>query len=135
MEPVYPSLGTRIQALFIDGVLIIVLMFVFSAFLPDEAPAWVRIALFLGLWLVYEPVCTAFGCTLGSYMKNIRVRQNDDETRKIGLLQAYIRYAVKTCLGWFSFFTIHSNPRRRAIHDLAAGSVMVIKDSKLANEF
>ena len=36
-----------------------------------------------------------------------------------------IRYPVKLLLGWISFLTINSNPKRRAIHDLASGSVMI----------
>jgi uncharacterized RDD family membrane protein YckC len=65
------------------------------------------------------------GCTLGNYIKGIRVRQISDTSKKINLIQALIRYPVKVMLGWFSFLTIGSNSKRRAIHDFAAGSVMI----------
>jgi uncharacterized RDD family membrane protein YckC len=43
------------------------------------------------------------------------------------MLQAFFRYVLKISLGWISFLTMHSNSQRRAIHDFAAGSVMIKK--------
>ena len=51
--------------------------------------------------------------------------QHGSYTKKINILQALIRYILKVGLGWISFLTIHSNKERRAIHDFAAGSVMI----------
>ena len=123
----YPLLGDRIQSSFIDGIFIIILMFVFASVLDryQDPPDWIRIVLFVGLWAVYEPVCTAFACTLGNYVKKIRVRQHGANSKKINILQALLRYIIKIGLGWISFLTIHSNKERRAIHDFAAGSVML----------
>lgn len=123
----YPLLGDRIQSSFIDMILIILMMFVFASILDryENVPDWVRIILFIGLWAAYEPVCTSLGCTLGNYIKGIRVRQHDSATKRINIFQALIRYVVKIVLGWISFLTIHSNHERRAIHDFMAGSVMI----------
>jgi uncharacterized RDD family membrane protein YckC len=123
----YPLLGDRIQSSFIDGTFIIVLMFVVASVLDryQDPPGWVRMVLFVGLWAVYEPVCTAFACTLGNYIKKIRVRQHGADSKKINILQALIRYILKAGLGWISFLTIHTNKERRAIHDFAARSVMI----------
>lgn len=123
----YPLLGDRVQSTFIDTILIIILMFVFAAILDkfENVPDWVRMVLFIGLWVVYEPLCTTFGFTVGNYIKNIRVRQVSDSTKRINIFQALIRYALKILLGWISFLTIHSNNERRAIHDFAVGSVMI----------
>ena len=123
----YPLLGDRIQSTLIDTILIITLMFVFASILDrcENVPDWVRIALFFGLFGIYEPVCTSLGCTLGNYIKNIRVRQYNDTRKKINIIQAIFRYLFKIGLGWISFLTIHSNSQRRAIHDLVAGSVMI----------
>ena|SRR5688572_24725308 len=123
----YPLLGDRVQSSFIDGIFIIILMFVFASLLDryQDPPDWIRIALFVGLWAIYEPVCTSLGCTLGNYIKKIRVRQHGSNTKKINIFQALIRYILKVGLGWISFLTIHSNKERRAIHDFAAGSVMI----------
>jgi uncharacterized RDD family membrane protein YckC len=123
----YPQLTDRIQSTFIDTILIIILMFVFSNILEryEQVPDWIRISFFAFLFLVYEPLCMTIGCTLGNYLKDIRVRKFSDTTKHINIVQALLRYPVKVILGWVSFLTINSNPKRRAIHDLVSGSVMI----------
>jgi cytochrome bd-type quinol oxidase subunit 2 len=127
MEEKYPQLTERIQSTFIDTILIIILMFAFASILEkfDNVPDWVRVIMFAGLFIAYEPLCMTFGFTLGNYLKGIRVRKNTDLTKRINIFQAIIRYPVKVLLGWISFLTISSNTRRRAIHDLVSGSVMI----------
>lgn len=127
MEEKYPLLTERIQSTFIDTFFIIILMFVFTSILDEfnNVPDWVRMVMFAGLFIIYEPVCMTLGFTLGNYLKGIRVRKNSDSTKHINLPQAMIRYPVKFLLGWFSFFTINSNPKKRAIHDLVSGTVMI----------
>lgn len=127
MNNKYPELSVRIQSTFIDTLFIVMLMFIFSSILDriQDPPEWLHITMFVGIWVVYEPLCTTFGCTIGNYLKGIRVRRAGDTTRKINLVQALMRYTVKIMLGWLSFLTIHQNTERRAIHDLAAGTVMI----------
>lgn len=127
METKYPQLIDRIQATFIDTLLIIILMFACSSILDqfEHVPDWVRILMFIGLFIAYEPLCMTLGATLGNYLKGIRVRNNQDTTKRISLFQAIIRYPVKVLLGWISFLTINSNQKRRAIHDLVSGTVMI----------
>ncbi|GAO43567.1 RDD family protein [Flavihumibacter petaseus] len=91
----------------------------------ENTPDWIRIALFFGLWAVYEPLCTSLGCTAGNYLKGIRVRDVNHPEKRINFLQAFIRYVIKLSLGWISFLTMYTNHQRRAIHDLVAGSVMI----------
>jgi len=123
----YPQLIERIQSSFIDLILLVILMFVFANVLSnyDNVPDWVRIVMFASLFLLYEPICMTFGSTLGNFLKGIRVRKASDTSKRINFLQAFIRYPVKVSLGWVSFLTIHSNPKRQAIHDMASGSVMI----------
>jgi cytochrome bd-type quinol oxidase subunit 2 len=127
MQEKYPLLLDRIQSSFIDMFFIILAMFAFASVLDhfDNVPDWVRIGLFAGVFVVYEPFCMVFGCTLGNYLKGIRVRNNDDTTKRITLFQSLLRYPLKIALGWLSFLTIHGNPKKRAVHDLASGSVMI----------
>jgi uncharacterized RDD family membrane protein YckC len=127
MEPQYPSLADRIQTIFIDGVFICVLMFFFSWLLDKftTVPDWTRIALFFGIWAIYEPLLVVFGCTLGQYVKGLRVKDHSDTHRRIGVFASFIRYVFKTVLGWLSFLTITANKERRAIHDLISGSVVI----------
>lgn len=123
----YPTLLKRYQSLFIDLLFSLFAMFGVVALLDriGEVPTWVRIVSFILLWGVYEPLCITLGCTIGNYLMGIRVRKANDETKRINILQAYIRFALKFLLGWVSFLTMFSDKQRRAIHDLAAGSVMI----------
>jgi uncharacterized RDD family membrane protein YckC len=133
MEVRYPDLKTRVQSVFIDSVLMIVLMFVAGVVLDRMDPSqseddgWIKAIIFILILGTYEPVTTVIGCTLGNYLMKIRVKKFSDNTRKINLLQAYIRFIVKILLGWISFITINSNKEKRAIHDFAAGTLMVEK--------
>jgi uncharacterized RDD family membrane protein YckC len=124
-----PTISDRIQSTFIDTLVIIVLMFIFSAILDkfENVPDWIRMLIFLAIWGLYEPVGVAMGATIGNYIKGIRVRQFADSTKKINILNSFLRYLVKLALGFISFITIHTNTDRRAIHDIAAGCIMVTK--------
>jgi uncharacterized RDD family membrane protein YckC len=127
MEEKYPLLTTRIQSSFIDSVLIIVLMYIISVFIdkfPDASES-IRVCLFIAVWVLYEPIATSLGCTLGNYIMGIRVRQMTDPSKRIDFFQALFRYPIKLLLGSISFLTISSNPKRRAIHDFMSGSVMI----------
>jgi uncharacterized RDD family membrane protein YckC len=123
----FPSLSDRIQSTFIDMLFIIAMMFIFSSILEryENVPDWVRPALFLGLWGIYEPLCTSLGATIGNSAKNIRVKRINNITKRINFIQALFRYLLKISLGWISFVSIHFNAEKRAIHDLAVGSVMI----------
>lgn len=128
----YPSLVQRVQSMFIDTVFLVGLIFAFSAILSifGGVPDWIRMVVFSLIWLVYEPLCVAMGCTIGNYIIGLRVRDNKNIAERIDILRAVIRYAVKVSLGWISFITIHSNSKRRAIHDMAAGSVMILAERR-----
>jgi uncharacterized RDD family membrane protein YckC len=123
----YPLLIKRIQSVFIDTVFIVGLMFLFSAILSsfEYVPDWVRMSVFILIWVVYEPLCISLGSTLGNYLMGLSVRKHNNLNERINLIRALMRYAFKMGLGWLSFLTIHRNSKRRAIHDLVAGSVMV----------
>lgn len=128
MNEKYPDLSDRVKSIFIDTLFIIILMFIFTFILDkiQDPTDWIKIVFFIGIWFVYEPISmTIFGSTIGNLIMNIRVRQYKDTTKKINIFQTYIRYVFKVMLGWLSFLTINSNPKRRAIHDLTSGSVMI----------
>ncbi|WP_127132918.1 RDD family protein [Pseudoflavitalea rhizosphaerae] len=123
----YPLLADRIKSTFIDLILLIGAT-ILAANLLDRAnnpPDWVRISIFIAIWIVYEPLCTAIGATMGNLIMGIRVRRYGNASSRINIVQALFRYIMKLCLGWISFLTINSNPERRAMHDMAVGSVLV----------
>ena len=127
MQYEYPSLSDRIQSIIIDQVFIVALMFASASLLDkyENAPDWIRIVLFFGILAIYEPFCMMFGCTIGNYAKRIRGRKYEDPTKRMNVFQAYLRYFIKILLGWLSFLTIGMNKEKRAIHDLAASTVMI----------
>lgn len=126
MKEKYPFMLERIQSIVIDSILIIACMIIFSDVLSNfnDVPNWLRAILLISLFL-YEPITTTFGGTIGNNIKGIRVRKNGDEIRSINFFQALIRYFFKLLLGWFSFITIFSSTKKRAIHDIISGTVMV----------
>lgn len=126
---IYASLADRIKSIFIDTVFLVIMMFVFASLLDslDNPPESLRIIMFIALWLVYEPFCVAFGCTIGQAIIGLRVRRAHDHERRINLFASYVRYAIKILLGWLSFLSISFSGQRQALHDMAAGSVMLKK--------
>jgi uncharacterized RDD family membrane protein YckC len=125
MEEQYPSLLDRLQSTFIDCILLFIFILAFVGITDNYNPPDLVKMIFLSLLLAYEPLAISMGCTLGGYIKGIRVKSYSDTTKRINIFQAIIRYAIKILLGFFSFFTMHSNSKRRAIHDMISGSVMI----------
>lgn len=126
MEEKYPLMLERIQSILIDSVLIVACMILFSDILSNfkNVPNWLRAVLLILLFL-YEPIMTTFGGTIGNNIKKIRVRKNSDETQSINIIQAIIRYFFKIIFGWLSFITFFSSSKKRAIHDIISGTVMI----------
>ncbi len=124
-EDLYPSLLKRFQSASIDGILLLFLMLGFYQLCDALAvPIWLRVV-FMAFLLLYEPLCMTFGCTLGNYVVGIRVRRDGDYGRRIHFGQAVLRYLFKLLLGWLSFLTVHANLRKRAMHDMMTGTVMI----------
>ena len=123
----YPPLSRRYVASIVDGLVVLVGMIVVAS-LFEDAPPWltpVRAALFVALWVGYEPVCTAFAATVGQRLFGFRVRRASDPERRIGLPAAMLRYATKLLFGVLSFMTMGFTHRQRALHDLVSGSVVL----------
>lgn len=126
MDEQYPSILDRIKSTTIDTIIVIACMLLFTDILAgfESVPNWVKMILFLSL-LMYEPLCITFGATLGNHKMNIRVRKAGDETKRINLFQALIRFILKYLFGWLSFITVFVSPKSRTIHDLFSGSVII----------
>ncbi|PXY47174.1 RDD family protein [Flavobacterium hydrophilum] len=126
MNEKYPFVLERIQSILIDSVLIIACMIIFSDILSNfkNVPDWLRAILLIALFL-YEPIMTTFGGTIGNNIKKIRVRKNSNENESINIFQALVRYTFKLLFGWLSFISIFSSTKKRAIHDILSGTVMI----------
>lgn len=122
----YPAMTRRYIATAIDAVFILSAIILIACLFENagETGARVRAGLILLLFFTYEPLCTSRFCTLGQKIMGVRVRRYPSLER-ISLLMAYTRIIVKALLGVFSFFTLPFSQKRRALHDMAAGSIVV----------
>lgn len=126
MDNQYPSILDRIKSTTIDTIIIIAFIFLMSEILNsfENVPTYVRVCIFAVI-LLYEPICTTFGATIGNDKMGIRVRSNSDHSKKINIPQAVLRFIFKFSLGWLSFITVFSSGKSRTMHDYLSGSVMI----------
>ncbi|WP_299336350.1 RDD family protein [uncultured Psychroserpens sp.] len=123
----YASLSTRIKAVFIDAVILILLMYSATLILDafESVPNYVRTIVFVFLFFLYEPVLVAsYGATIGHFFSDIVVKSKTDETKNISFPMAIVRYALKYLLGWLSLLTVSGSENKQAIHDMAANAVV-----------
>ena len=130
IEPIYPSVSDRVKAVFYDSLVttgfIIVAAIIFSYF--DNASDNARMITVLFIVVLYDPLFTSlFGGTVGHMMNGIRVKRQQNEEKNILFPLALIRFGVKFLLGWISLLTVTGNKKRKAIHDMLVGSVVVYK--------
>ena len=125
-----PTLPRRYAATAVDGAVMLAALVAPTALwgADDAAARGMRAALAVGAFLVYEPLCTGRFVTLGQWVAGVRVRRFHSGER-IGVPRAFVRLWVKGLLGIFSFLVIPFIPGRRAIHDLATGSIVILADA------
>ena len=126
-----PLLIVRQKSVMIDGIIIILLMFLATALLEKFQldSSWIRIVLF-SLIVLYEPIAVTINRTIGQAIMGIRVREFNQLVKhntfhNIDFFSSLLRYAVKIALGLISFVTMKSDLYNRAIHDKLANSVML----------
>lgn len=121
----YPSLLKRFQSNFIDRIITytLAISLVYASGMIDK-DSFILKAIALFIALSYEPVLITTGRTVGQLVMGIRVKHLSMDQR-MPLINAFARFWLRMMLGWISFITIHTNPERRAIHDLATGAVVI----------
>ena len=128
MDKNYALLPDRIKAAIIDGILLIASMYVISEILNsfEEVPSYVRILLAALLFILYDPIFTsAYGGTIGHSFSKIQVKKDGNRDKNISFPLALLRFILKATLGWISLLTTIGNPKKKAIHDYAANSVVL----------
>ncbi len=123
----YPTVFRRYLGSLVDGMIVLSAMVGGGLLISNVGPqlTWLRGA-WLGFVLFgYEPLFTSLGATVGQRVLKYRVRRHDDRARTISFPAAVLRYVIKLFLGFISFFTMSFNSEQRAIHDMAAGSVVI----------
>src|SRR5262245_19533438 len=130
-RPLYGRFLRRVQAAFIDAIVIMVAIFsaVFIAVTlnSDHLARTLGFSIAIG-WLLYEPLLVALtGSTVGHYLCNLRVVDNRTGGN-INFFKAVVRSVLKAVLGWLSFVTMATTRRHQAIHDLATNSTVQIRN-------
>ncbi|HEY7642664.1 MAG TPA: RDD family protein [Steroidobacteraceae bacterium] len=120
----YPNVLRRYLATLIDLFAWWCLIYAMSRVPSITEHGTLAYALFALSLLLYEPVLTTYACTLGQAVMRIRVR-TQDRLRRVRLDQALGRMIVKYLLGIISLLTIPARADRRAIHDLAANTIVI----------
>jgi hypothetical protein len=122
-----PSLPRRYATTVIDAFLVLFVIIALSSLLPggDRSSTAMRLALAAAFLLVYEPLATGRFTTLGQRVTGVRVRSFSTGER-IGILRAYVRLFVKAFLGFISFLALPFSNGRRALHDQAADSIVIL---------
>ena len=128
MEINYALLPSRVKAAVIDGIILIASLYliteVFTLF--DNVPNYVRMIAFILIFILYDPIFTSFlGATIGHSYSGIKVKKEDNPSENINFLNAIIRFVTKVFLGWISLLTVTSNEKKKAIHDLIVGSIVI----------
>src|SRR4051812_8078194 len=99
----YPNLLRRYLAALIDAIVIILLVVFIGRLLAYAGShQGLGVLVFLLVLLAYEPLLTAFLCTVGQALMRFRVRDLQTGGR-VPLWRVYIRVVVKTFLGIISF--------------------------------
>jgi uncharacterized RDD family membrane protein YckC len=127
----YPNLLRRYLASLIDGVVVFALLVLYMRDPPRHAHTQDVLYWPLLLLVLYEPLFTRYLCTLGQLVMGIRVR-SEPGGQRVPVWRAFIRLFVKYLLGILSFVFMPGHPQKRAIHDLAAGTIVV--DARTVHE-
>jgi uncharacterized RDD family membrane protein YckC len=87
-----------------------------------------------GLWVLYRVVALArYGRTFGKWLVGASVVRVDDPSRRPSYRQSWTRFLVPQASGWIPlpgtgllpYLALIVHPRRRGIHDKAAGTIVV----------
>jgi uncharacterized RDD family membrane protein YckC len=136
--PAYGSFRSRVRALLIDMIVVVVSIAALIAFAAatDGVPGTGRVAVIgmFALLFLYEPLMVwRFGGTIGHRRANLRVV--DDATGGTpGFLRAVARFVIKGFLGLPSFVTMALTRRHQAVHDTLTGTTVRIRDLGIARE-
>ena len=124
----FATISLRIKAVFIDTMLFIIFAYIISETLTrfEDVPVFLRISLFTLIFVLYDPLFVSlFGGTIGHSYVKIKVKSKTNPQKNISFFQALIRYVLKYTLGWISLLTISGNSEKRALHDMAGGSIVL----------
>lgn len=120
----YPNALRRYVAMLIDALVVWMLVFSIVRLTETAGSETLMIVLIVIVVAAYEPLSTAYACTLGQALMRFRVRTFEG-LRRITIARAYGRFALKYLLGVISFLSMPVRSDRRAIHDLVSETIVI----------
>ena len=127
-EMKYGSLINRVKAIIIDGLVLVGFGIITATILSEfeNVDDSVRLIIFVFIFLLYDPIFVSiFGATIGHLIIGLKVRRENNITRKIIFPVALVRFTMKVLLGWISLLTVSGNKKSKAIHDTVVDSVVL----------
>lgn len=132
----FAPITRRIQAVIIDSVILLLLFFGVALFVSNtDLNSFVKIGIVAVPVLGLEPCFVSFtGASIGHHFQGLWIERKGSRKR-LNFFLAMIRFLVKNLLGWLSFIFILTTQKHQALHDIAADSVVVMKDSAIAKGY
>jgi uncharacterized RDD family membrane protein YckC len=132
----YARIGVRFRAWLIDYVILLasfLLVAVVGSQLESLPGAGaVLFATWIAFMFLYEPLLVwRTGGTIGHHLKNLHVVSERTGSHP-GLVAALVRHLIKAFLGWLSYLLLLDSTKQQAIHDVAVGVTVRLKDPTLA---
>ncbi|MBR0716321.1 RDD family protein [Bradyrhizobium liaoningense] len=132
--PRYARFSRRLRGMLLDWMIAMAVLFgavaLASNIRNDTAARALGVAA-VAVLLLYEPLLVSrFGGTLGHIWTNLRVV--DDRGGNVGFAKAFLRFLIKSLLGWYSFVSMMATRRNQAVHDLLTRSTVQMRDAAKA---
>ena len=130
-----PSLALRVVSTIIDNVAVAAICIASSYVLSTNDPGLIRIRTiaWISTYFLLEPILTSKATTLGQAMFGIRVIDENTLTR-LPFYRAFIRFVIKLFGGTISLAVVPLSKKRKAIHDMVVGSVVVFANQELKGQ-
>lgn len=125
----YPRITRRIEAVLIDASILLALFFgAMNLLAPMQIHGAIKAFVIFSALLLIEPVfLTLTGASIGHHARGMRVISARSGAN-LHLLAAILRTVVKAYLGFISLIFVLTSRRHQAIHDMAARSLVILKD-------
>ena len=133
-ELMYATLALRIKASIIDSTILLGLLICIPLTLGlilKETNSSLGILMYSPLLFLEPLLVSFFGSTVGQYFFGIKVVRQDDLS-KCPLGSSFVRYYIKTFLGWLSMIYMFFSKRHQAIHDHLAKTLVILSPERIA---
>lgn len=124
-QPQFARFSRRLKAMFLDGIVVLALIFgaaLLATHMRDDGLSRALGLAVIAAVLLYEPVMVSrFGGTIGHNAMNLRV-VDDAHGGNVGFLKAVARFLIKGAIGLYSFIAMAATRRNQAFHDLLTHS-------------